>query len=292
MIHLKNSGNGKMKTQKNVLENPEILADLAVWALIEEAKLPMKPGLVGPDNVGAHRDMNLRMMLLSAQNLRPTFLKMAYASWGMHPTIELREELGRIGREGESIMFQTTRGVNTHKGAIWSLGLLTAATAMGMGAFSAEATAIFAGKIAQIPDCASPIEFSNGRYVRQKYGISAASEEAKSGFLNLRTTGLPMLRKARLQAFEESDSRLDALLSLIAILDDTCIVHRGGIEALEFAQSGAIRVLAAGGASTIEGKDRLLELGQDFLRLNLSPGGSADLLASTLFLDAIENREL
>ncbi len=103
------------------------LAQLAVEALVAEATLTPKPGLVDRRGPGAHADVELSTMLASAAALRTIFADMARASAGRAPSQELREDLARIGREGERRMFAATGGANTHRGAIWALGLLTAA---------------------------------------------------------------------------------------------------------------------------------------------------------------------
>ncbi|WP_205895277.1 triphosphoribosyl-dephospho-CoA synthase, partial [Metapseudomonas otitidis] len=107
------------------------LADRAVDALIDEADLTPKPGLVDRRGSGAHSDLHLGLMHASALSLWPCFRQMAEAAL-QHREVgaPLREALGRIGREGEAAMLATTGGVNTHRGAIWALGLLVAAWAL------------------------------------------------------------------------------------------------------------------------------------------------------------------
>lgn len=107
------------------------LADLAVDALIDEADLSPKPALVDRRGSGAHGDLHLGLMHASALSLWPCFREMAEAAAGFGEIgLPLREALGRIGREGEAAMRVTTAGVNTHRGAIWALGLLVAARAL------------------------------------------------------------------------------------------------------------------------------------------------------------------
>ncbi|NWE71720.1 triphosphoribosyl-dephospho-CoA synthase, partial [Pseudomonas gingeri] len=109
----------------------ERLADFAVEALIDEADLSPKPALVDRRGNGAHSDLHLGLMHASALSLWPMFREMADAAAASGTVdLPLREALGRIGREGEQAMLQTTGGVNTHRGAIWALGLLVAAAAL------------------------------------------------------------------------------------------------------------------------------------------------------------------
>ena len=89
----------------------------------------------------------------------------------------------------------------------------------------------------------------------------------------------------------ETDARLDALMAIMAVLDDTCLVYRGGLTALASAKAGAERVLALGGAGSPNGYEALLRLNDELLQQGASPGGSADLLAAVLFMDAIERED-
>lgn len=109
----------------------ECLADLAVDALIDEAELSPKPALVDRRGNGAHADLHLGLMQASALSLWPCFKEMADAAQ-RHGRIDarLRGVLGQLGRDGEAAMLRTTEGVNTHRGAIWALGLLVAAAAL------------------------------------------------------------------------------------------------------------------------------------------------------------------
>ena len=146
------------------------LADLAVEALIDEADLSPKPGLVDRRSSGAHADMTLAMMHASALALWPCLRQMAEAAQA-HGEIgpPLRAELGRIGRAGEQAMLATTGGINTHRGAIWALGLLVAAQALDVKA-APQAVAARAGRIALIDDPAAIAQDSHGIQVRQRYG--------------------------------------------------------------------------------------------------------------------------
>jgi triphosphoribosyl-dephospho-CoA synthase len=100
-----------------------------------------------------------------------------------------------------------------------------------------------------------------------------------------------MLRARRKANAPEPIARLDALLSIMAQLDDTCLLYRGGKVALEAANQGAAAVIDAGGAGSVRGQKCLFVLDKRLLDLGVSPGGSADLLAGTLFLDAIERQQ-
>jgi triphosphoribosyl-dephospho-CoA synthase len=260
------------------------LADLAVEALIAEAMLSPKPALVDCRGSGAHQDLDLNRLLRSARSLRETFLQMAAAAICHEPNQELREQLARIGRAGEHDMFAATGGSNAHRGAIWVLGLLVAARAIDADADPGAAAAL-AGCIARFTDRYAPVQDSHGNRVCQRYAVSGARGEARTGFPHVVQVGLPALWAARARGVDETYARLDALMAIMCRLDDTCLLHRGGRAALAAAQCGARAVLAAGGSSSQAGFDSLLRLDAELLQRNASPGGCADLLAACIFLD-------
>jgi triphosphoribosyl-dephospho-CoA synthase len=199
----------------------------------------------------------------------------------------LRSDLAVIGRFAERAMYKATRGSNSHKGAIWTLGLLVAAAAREEGQ-NAREIVVKAGAIARLPDRAIPEPISHGDIVRNRFGLTGARGEASSEFPHVIRLGLPMLRKRRGAKFKEQVCRLDALLSLMVEIDDTCVLYRGGIEALDLVKSGARAVLMAGGYDSANGRERMCELDRELIARRISPGGSADLLAATIFLDAVE----
>jgi triphosphoribosyl-dephospho-CoA synthase len=257
-------------------------AKVAVRSLIEEVELTPKPGLVDRKNTGAHQDLTIQLMRTSAESLADTFEKIAFISYGRSPSQSLREEIAAIGRDGEKRMFKVTGGVNTHKGAIWAIGLLVSAASMGKGMYSVEKIVTLAGELARFPDRYCPDTITNGGNVTAKYGVGGARREAQQGFPHIIKFSLPMLNRSRAYGMTEEKARLNALLSLIAHLDDTCILHRGGPAALSFAKKQAARLLTNGNI------DGLYILDEEFTRRNISPGGSADLLAASLFLDEFQ----
>jgi triphosphoribosyl-dephospho-CoA synthase len=268
------------------------LARLARQALIAEAELTPKPGLVDRRGNGAHSDLSLDIMRRSAAAIEPHFRRMAILSKGARPSQSMREQLALIGRHAEHAMLQATGGSNSHKGAIWALGLLVSAAAMyDEDSATAAAVAAKAKDIASFEDHAMPRLVSHGDAVARRYGVAGARGEALYGFPHVMEVALPMLCRSRQHVATEQVARLDALLSVMARLDDTCVLYRGGEAALATAKEGAVAVETAGGSGTALGKQRLRQLDRRLLDLNVSPGGSADLLAAALFLDAVERRD-
>jgi triphosphoribosyl-dephospho-CoA synthase len=267
------------------------LADLAVDALIDEADLSPKPALVDRRSSGAHTDLHLGLMHASAISLWPAFKQMADAAIAISDiNPALRETIGRLGREGEAAMMRTTNGVNTHRGAIWALGLLVTAAALDPDDLSPEGLCQRAGQLAVIEDRHQTANqsHSHGQTVAQKYGAMGAREQAQAGFPAVIQTGLPQLLCSRAAGHGEQNARLDALLAIMTTLSDTCVLYRAGEEGLHAMQHGAQRVLDAGGSATLGGRRALNQLDQQLLSLNASPGGAADLLAACLFIDRLE----
>jgi triphosphoribosyl-dephospho-CoA synthase len=267
------------------------LAGLARQALIAEAELTPKPGLVDRRGSGVHSDLSLAILRYSALAIEPYFCAMARIPPGTAPSQPLREWLAVVGREAERAMFEATGGSNSHKGAIWILGLLLSAAAMSdEDKPTASSVAASATEIASFEDRATPRLVSHGDLVAKRYGVTGARGEALLGFPHVVDIGLPMLHSRRGSA-TETVARLDALLSIMSRLDDTCLLYRGGEEALIAAKRGAAAVESAGGSGTSIGRLRLNHLDRQLLALGVSPGGSGDLLAATLFLDALERGE-
>jgi triphosphoribosyl-dephospho-CoA synthase len=261
------------------------IADLAVAALHDEVDLTPKPGLVDRRGSGAHTDMTPALLHTSAEALRPVLRECCTAAEQLPVGPELRARLGVIGRGGERTMLTATGGVNTHRGALWALGLLAAA--LGTGATGIDDVLATAGELARLPDPAaeSRSETTHGARAARRHGAEGARGQAQSGFPAVVQYGLPALRVG---------TPIDALLAVMAHLDDTCLLHRGGADGLAAVQSAARAVIDAGGPATAEGHRRFAALDRLCAARRLSPGGSGDLLAATLFLstfdDAIDDR--
>jgi triphosphoribosyl-dephospho-CoA synthase len=227
-------------------------------------------------------------MRYSAETIEPFFASMAVASSKRPLSRLLREELGATGRNAEHAMFLATGGTNTHKGAIWVLGLLVAAASQTKD-LNPIRVAGLAGSIARLPDLVRPETVSHGDVVRERYGVVGARGEAYTDFPHVVKVGIPALRAARVAGKSETISRLFSLLSIMAELDDTCVLYRSGLEGGEVVKAGAKAVLAVGGPGSQEGDAASRRFDRKLLEKRISPGGSADLLAASLFLDCLES---
>lgn len=264
----------------------ERVADLAHAALIDELETWPKPGLVSPVDSGSHHDMDAGTLRRSAAAIRPYFAELVAAGRRGSEMAGLRA----IGLRAEAAMLAATGGVNAHRGAIFSLGLICAAVGVaGHAPAPAEAWAevvgrLWGGAIARAPTSAD----SHGGRAARRYGVGGASAEAAAGFPTIREVGLPALRLGRARAPDDPEAaRVQCFFALMAVLDDTNLLHRGGPEGLMRAQVAAAAFLDAGGIAAPDWRDRAITIHRDFVAARLSPGGCADLLATTLFLDAL-----
>lgn len=259
--------------------------DLALGALTAELTCYPKPGLVSLRDTGSHADMDAATFTASIASLRGYFRDMANA--GSHDADFA--VLNEIGRAAERKMLKATAGVNTHRGAVFSLGLLAAGAGYVVAhhlPHTADEVCIQVGRLwgkdmlATLDQC----QGTNGAAVRNRYGVPGAREQAADGFRVLRERALPALRQARRAGLDSNWSGVHAFLESLAVLDDTNLLHRGGREGLEFARNRARATLEAGGALTAEGRQRAVMLHGEFVAAWLSPGGSADMLAMCYFL--------
>ena len=264
------------------------LGRLAIASLHAELALAPKPGLVTPFDSGSHHDMDARTFLRSLFALRHYFSNVARAGTMDAPFDVLRQH----GIAAEAAMLRATSGINTHRGAIFSLGLLVAASAacrhrLGHAA-AGEQVCLDVGRwnaeLASAPlDADSP-----GQRARARHAIPGVREQAAAGYPLLREVALPTLRGALAKGLTREAAMCHTLMQLIAHTGDLNLLHRGGADGLHWAQQQAQGFLAAGGAFVPDWKAYLCRIGNGFVARRLSPGGSADLLACSVFLLAQE----
>jgi triphosphoribosyl-dephospho-CoA synthase len=262
------------------------IADAAVDALLAEARLAPKPGLVDGRASASHPDTTVAMLVAAAEELREPLRQCAEAARTLPLGRALRAHLGEIGRAGEVRMRDVTGGVSTHRGALWTLGLLVAGAAV---TESAESAAGFAALVARIPDVGAPTGAvaSLGEHVLSRSGMRGAVGEARGGYPHVIRIGLPALRASRRRCEAPDTNALNALIAIMANLADTSVVCRGGQAALRLVHRRAADIVAAGGCGTAEGWARLASFCREADDQRLSMQGSGDLLAATLFLDAL-----
>jgi triphosphoribosyl-dephospho-CoA synthase len=268
----------------------------AVRALYAEVSLEPKPGLVSFRDQGSHQDMDGSTFLRSLFALRGYFPRMAQAGWQGLQFAELQA----LGLQAESRMLAATSGINTHRGAIFGLGLLCASA----GQVQAQRLALTPqnlrdvmlatwgqalGERTQVSKLSLALSSttSNGQQVARRFGLRSAGDEAALGFPCLFDVTWPALQQALEGGAGERAARVHALFATMAVLDDTNLVHRGGLKGLRFAQSLAKQFLASGSVFQADWLARARAVHSEFVRRNLSPGGSADVLASACWINAV-----
>jgi triphosphoribosyl-dephospho-CoA synthase len=264
------------------------LAVTAVTALRDELEAYPKPGLVSPIDSGAHTDMNFDLMCRSAESLRVPFAEIA-AAGRVAATFEAG--LASLGRAAERRMLQVTGGINTHRGAIFSMGLIVAAIARARAEASRpEPAAVQAvllrewGRALEAHAARGEKVASHGALVRRATGLGGARSEAARGFPGIFRTGLPAYREARAHGLDGNAASVHTLFALMEAVDDTTVLFRGGPEAGLFVRRSAAAFVAGGGCMTEGWFGRAEALHRSFVARNLSPGGCADLLAATLLV--------
>lgn len=267
----------------------EYIGAKAYGALLLEVSTTPKPGLVDRNNKGAHPDMGMKHFFASANALRSYLCKFAesgYLTRDLDPA-EAFAKLREIGKEAENAMFQATHGVNTHKGAIFSLGLLCAAAgrtdpfSWSEESLLNQCAALCQNVLKDFEGITEENAHTEGERLFAQYGITGVRGQAKDGFPAVQEVGLPVFREGLKQGLSVNDAGCATLLHLIAATDDTNLIHRSDRQTqLQVRQDIAdlLKQTPYPALSAIE------ELDSSFIERNLSPGGSADLLAMTYFL--------
>ena len=270
---------------------PQAIGRGATLALHDELALSPKPGLVTLVDRGSHDDMDGHTFMRSLFALRGYFVRIAGLGQAGAPF----DALERCGIDAERRMLAATGGVNTHRGAIFTLGLLCAAAGAAAGAGLDPTPAELRGVLrhrwgdALAARALRPATLPGGLAAR-RHGLRSASAEAALGFPVLFETALPALRAASTRGLARPQALLETLFHTMAVLDDSNLAHRGGLEGLRHAQRTARGFLAAGGAAQPGGLAAAQAIGRDFVARRLSPGGAADLLAAACLVTRLGTR--
>ncbi|WP_062364562.1 triphosphoribosyl-dephospho-CoA synthase MdcB [Variovorax paradoxus] len=268
---------------------PAAIGRTATLALYDELSLSPKPGLVTLIDCGSHDDMDAHTFMRSLFSLRRYFVRIAEAGAAGADFAVLE----RHGIAAEARMLAATGGVNTHRGAIFMLGLLCAAAGAALRAHGdawdpaalRDALRRHWGDALAIRSQRAPV--LPGGIAARRHGLRSASEEAALAFPVLFETALPALRRALAGGLAPREARLDTLFHLIAVLDDSNLAHRGGLAGLRGAQRAARGFLDRGGIARREGLQEAQAIADDFVRRRLSPGGAADTLAAACWLQRV-----
>jgi triphosphoribosyl-dephospho-CoA synthase len=280
------------KTKINRKDFSYKISILAVKSLYKELSISYKPGLVSFKDSGSHKDMDAQTFIKSIFSLRTYFKKITFAG-------TLNQDFSQLqilGLEAEKKMFRATKGINTHKGTIFSLGILCAAA----GLLYSKGITINSKNLSNIisqrweKDILHNNENidSNGLVVKKKYGYKGARFEAANGFLTIMNIALPSFKSTFNDLKDENSSLMQTLFILMKDLDDTNILHRRGEEGLRFVKNISLSFLEKGGVFHKNWQNEVKSIHNKFISKNLSPGGSADLLALCYFVYKLEKEKL
>ena len=267
----------------------------ALRAMLYEVSVTPKPGLVDRRDCGAHQDMDFFTFVDSAAAIAPYFETLCRLGFHDSQGGEMFcRSIRTLGMDAEAAMYRATGGVNTHKGLIFSLGLLAAAAGQWYARhLEASETCLTAEALCE-QEAVLAREFlpglgrtagTHGQEVCQKYQAEGIRKEALSGFRSVLRAAMPHLRSSA-GSLEQRGMR--ALVELMASVEDTNVLYRGGPSAMQELARRAVGIAAACPENL---ESILAEWNQDLCRKRISPGGCADLLAVGYFLYFMETLE-
>ena len=278
----------------------ETIGALALESLLYEVACTPSPGLVDRSNSGSHKDMDFFHFQRSSAALGFTLARCAQAGLNHEgDPMELLPVLRRIGCEGEARMFAATEGVNTQKGLLFSMGLAVGAAGIlsRLGSMEPESICEIVkqmakglverelGALGREPQTA-------GEMIYRDFGISGIRGEVEAGFPSILEVGLPTLQSTLSSGMSINQALLGTLLALMGRVSDTTILHREPtLEALLWIQKEAENFDQQGGIAGVTWEQDLQGMDERFIARNLSPGGSADLLAVTWFLHRLKENK-
>lgn len=256
---------------------PYVLGVLAAEAMRDELNLKGKPGLIGPDDNGSHCDMNYEVMMRSINAIEPYLVELAKVCYCEE--IPAVETVTAIGLQAEAAMLEATGGVNTHKGAIFALGMMVAGIAHTVYCLSQVDVAKIREVIMKLAMGIPSTNDTHGAAVREKHHVKGALDMAREGYAQLFEDWMPYFQKVK----DDEQARLRLLLHIVSTLEDNNLYHRGGAELTRESQRRCAQVAEN---FRLEDNEALTE----WMKMhNMSPGGSADMLAQTLFAAHIIN---
>lgn len=275
----------------------EAIASAAVDCLVREVHTTPKPGLVDLRNNGSHTDMTVSTFLTSATALKPYF----YECFEIGRTTVSQSadacfsQLRRAGIRAETTMFTATNGINTHKGAIYTLGVLCGSVGrLWRPEYPIADQPTLLRMCADLVQQSVTRDFNDstvstaGMHAYRNQGITGVRGEVAAGLPSVVNVSLPAYADALKQGLDTNHAGAIALLHLIATVQDTTLYHRGGTDGAAYAAQTARQLLTQDGYPSIEQIEALDDL---FIKRNLSPGGCADLLAVTYFLQILQNNK-
>ena len=280
---------------------PYIIGHLASMALQAELDTTPKPGLVDRNDNGAHRDMDHALMQRSIQALHPYFVRLAQLGFnGKQPC---HDEIVNIGIEAEREMFKATGGVNTHKGALFSIGLAAVALAgesfcritqaegcgtMAYNDVNSKQIQSLSNSIASLARLFPDTNGTHGSKAKANNILKGALDNAREGYTQLFKAWLPFY----IDRIAEGDNYAlhKTLLRIMCDLDDTNIVYRTSMETMQEVKTEARQMLDTS-RNIVNFEAALQAMNTDYIHRNISPGGSADMLSLVVFLSCVVRKQ-
>ena len=280
---------------------PYIIGHLASMALQAELDTTPKPGLVDRNDNGAHRDMDHTLMQRSIQALHPYFVRLAQL--GFTDKQPCHDEIVNIGIEAEREMFKATGGVNTHKGALFSIGLAAVALAgesfcritkaegcgtMAYNDVNSKQIQSLSNSIASLARLFPDTNGTHGSKAKANNILKGALDNAREGYTQLFKAWLPFY----IDRIAEGDNYAlhKTLLRIMCDLDDTNIVYRTSIETMQEVKTEARQMLDTS-RNIVNFEAALQAMNTDYIHRNISPGGSADMLSLVVFLSCVVRKQ-
>ena len=270
---------------------PYIIAHLATQALQAELDTTPKPGLVDKDSNGAHHDMDYALMQRSIDTLHPYFVKLALL--GCADALPSHTAIRDAGIEAEKAMLSATNGVNTHKGALFSMGLAVVAAAHEKNTDSLQTT--IKALAASFPDTNGTHGSKAKLLSKGTTAIKGALDNAREGYEMLFAEWLPFYIERRKE--HDAHTLHKTLLRIMCDLDDTNVIYRTDLATAEEVKQEARALLDSfSKAHTAEDKEKriaaellaLKDMDKRYTARNISPGGAADMLSLTIFIGSIQ----
>ncbi|NLI92623.1 MAG: triphosphoribosyl-dephospho-CoA synthase CitG [Peptococcaceae bacterium] len=270
------------------------IGSFAIQAMIYEVSCFPTPGLVSPVSNGAHKDMNYYTFIDSTCALIRYFIEFARLGLSGISGVQLFERIRTVGLIAEEEMFRKTKGVNTHKGMLFLLGICCAAVGKCIGEkrrfedtpkIIREMTAGLVDK--ELVRLQKKEKLSYGEKLYSQYKIEGIRGEVEKGIPTVFDYSLKLYTEC--SELSINDRLVHTLLGIMQICEDTNIVHRHSLLTLKTVQARAKEIMMAGGMKTEKGRKMIEDLQNEFILENISPGGSADLLGITVFLSLVRD---
>jgi triphosphoribosyl-dephospho-CoA synthase len=269
------------------------ISSFAIQAMIYEVSCYPSPGLVSPVSYGAHKDMDFFTFIDSTSTLSKYLALFVQEGFSDKTYKEIFNGIRRIGVEAEKDMFAKTRGINTHKGMLFLMGIACAAT--GRAIFEKKSFKCVQDIIKKMTQgvvekelslLKDNVELSHGEKLFFKYKTEGVRGEVERGIPTVFNFALDFY-KQNLE-LGVNDRLVHTLIGIMQICDDSTIIYRHNPQILQEVREKAIEIIKLGGMKTDIGRRKINSLCEEFIEKNISPGGSADLLGVTIFLYLVE----